>query len=513
MQDQGVKNDNEAGGNDAATAAALKTAMAFLQQNRPAEAEKIYHEVFSRSPDNPAVLFNLGLLASRRGAPAEAAKFFEHLLRLAPHDMDAAAALAVTKADLGLTDEAYALAARAMQGASAPALAQLAAMYGETGDNAKASDCLRRALAQRPGDVNALCLLASYDRLKPEDPAFLALQRMDEKNALPDANAQARVAFALGKSYQEQGDTDRAFALFDKGNKLKKSTYAGYDISQHEKYIDSIISFFNADLVGRFQPAVASLTSGERPVFVVGVPRSGSTLVDQILSSHPQVRSLGESRAVRVSVPWFENPEGQGLFGLREPSISRGLVQALDQEMLAAIRGRYRAFGQYQSQGDGRVVDKMLGNFMFLGLLRLAMPDAKFVHCMRDPAAAGLSIWSIIFWPNIPWAYDQREIARYLLAEKKLMDHWKRLFPGEIHEVRYESLVTNQEDETRKLLDYCGLPWDERCLKFHETRRIVKTASVTQVRQPLYRDSVAKWKKHERHLGDMLSTLRQGGWE
>jgi hypothetical protein len=513
MQDEGVKKGQGAGGDITAIDAALKAATGFLQQNRPAEAEKIYRDIFLRQPNNPAALFNLGLLAGRRGSHADAAKFFEHLLTVAPQDMDALAALAITKAELGQVDQAYELATRATSGASGPALTQLAAMYGETGDHDKAVFCLRKALQQRPSDINALCLLASYTRLAADDPAFLSLRTVDERNALPDANSRARAAFALGKAYMDQGDSARAFALYAKGNALKKSTYAGYDIARHEKYIESIIALFDVQTVARMQSAIPPSVAGERPVFIVGVPRSGSTLVDQILSSHPQVRSLGESPAVRMSVPYFENKEGQGLFGQREPSITSSLIEGLDTDMLAAIRGRYMAFAKYQSQATGCVVDKMLGNFMFLGLLRLAFPGAKFIHCMRDPADAGLSIWSLIFWPNMPWAYDQRNIARYFLAEKKLMDHWKKLFPGGIYEARYERLVADQEGETRRLLEYCGLAWDERCLKFHETRRVVKTASVAQVRRPLYNDSVAKWKKHENHLDELLTTLRQGGWQ
>jgi predicted helicase len=149
----------------------------------------------------------------------------------------------------------------------------------------------------------------------------------------------------------------------------------------------------------------------------------------------------------------------------------------------------------------------MLFNYLWIGLLRLALPEAKIVHCTRDPVDIGLSIWQLLFTPDIPWAYDLSEIGRCCQAYRKVMTHWNSIFPGEIYEANYEAMVTDQEGETRKLLDFCGLPWDDRCMRFHENKRHVRTASSAQVRVPIYTDSVKKWKKYEKYLTPLIEEV------
>ncbi|MEZ0222982.1 MAG: sulfotransferase, partial [Alphaproteobacteria bacterium] len=189
------------------------------------------------------------------------------------------------------------------------------------------------------------------------------------------------------------------------------------------------------------------------------------------------------------------------------PSITHEFLQKMDGPMLDTIASRYLAEMEPFAHGAKRVVDKMLFNFFWVGVIRLAMPEARIVHCMRDPVDIGLSIWQLNFGDEIAWAYDQKEIGRYYRSYEKLMSHWRKLFPGEFYDIRYEDVVADQEGQSRKLLEFCDLPWDDCVLKFHESTRQVKTASVTQVRKPIYKDSVKKWKKYEKHLKAMIETM------
>ncbi|MEZ0259871.1 MAG: sulfotransferase [Alphaproteobacteria bacterium] len=485
-------------------AAALRAAMQCLQEGRPAEAERIYNQIVQQAPGNTAALFNLGLLAARRGSAKEAQLLFKKVLDIDPKDADAAVSLAITYADMGMATEAQAAAAQALALSPAPpALSQLGAMYGELGLTEKALETLRAALKAQPENINALATLAAYDKLATDDPACRALIKLSATgDRLPPAD-RARVEFALGKARLDQGDEKTAYAAYALGNKIKKSTYSGFNISRFEEYFDSLAALFTPALVTKH--ASAAQPKGERPVFIVGMQRSGSTLAAQILDSHPAARSIGESSASRLSFP---PPPGEKF--ARDTRVTAALTERLSPDLLAGIRKSYAGYARLAADKDAVVVDKMLPNFMLLGLLKLAMPEAKFIHCQRDPVDAGLSVWTTLFFEPTPWAYDQRDIARYYKAQMKLMAHWQKLFPQAIHVLSYEKLVAEQEAETKKLLEFCGLPWDPRCLDFHTASGMVKTASVMQVRQPINAASVGKGSRAAAYLKDMLDELNKG---
>lgn len=498
---------NSAGRQDTqgAIAAALKAAMQCLQEGRPAEAERIYSRIVHQAPRNTAALFNLGLLASRRGAPQEAQLLFKKVLEIDARDADAAVSLAITYADMGMAAEALQAASKAEAlSPAATGLAQLGAMYGEWGQIEKARACLRGALEKQPENINALATLAAYDRLDVDDPAYRTLSRLSAGGDRLRPADRARVEFALAKARVEQGDEKAGYAAYARGNKIKNDTYAGFDIARLEEYFDSVAGLFTPALMERHAGTVVA--GGERPVFIVGMQRSGSTLAAQILDSHPAARSIGESVAARLSLP-----PASGEKAVRDGRITAQTVENLSAEALGAIAKRYAALARLSPDGDMVVVDKMLPNFILMGLLRLALPQAKFIHCQRDPLDAGLSVWTTLFFEPTPWAYDQRSIARYYKAQMKMMSHWKALFPQAIHTLSYEKLVADQEGETRKLLDFCGLPWDAQCLDFHTTPGPVKTASVMQVRQPLNAGSLGKGRRAAAYLKDMLDEIEKGG--
>ena len=183
-------------------------------------------------------------------------------------------------------------------------------------------------------------------------------------------------------------------------------------------------------------------------------------------------------------------------------------AETLTPAVLDGIAAKYLAATERYAGGALRLADKTLSNFLWIGVIRLALPNAKIIHCTRDPVDTAFSIWQMMFSEGlVPWGYDVEDIGCYFRGYNKMMAHWEKVFPGAIYAANYESLVKNQETETRRLIDFIGLPWDARCLKFHETGRIVKTASADQVRRPLYGDSVEKWKKYEKYLAPLLESL------
>ena len=313
-----------------------------------------------------------------------------------------------------------------------------------------------------------------------------------------------KLEFILGKACLDTGDAEKAFAHYAEANRLKRATYKVFSIEKFEAYADSIIRLFTPALIEKHKGAG---NPSARPVFIVGMPRSGSTLTDQIVSSHPQAASMGEMNFLQHSLPVFANTDVPDYFSANIPSVNSALIEKLSPALLQDIARKYLAATDRFAGGAAHLVDKMLFNYLWVGVIRLALPNAKIIHCTRDPIDMGLSIWQLSFQGSIPWAYDQSEIGRYYKAYRKVMAHWEKLFPGDIFEANYETMVAEQESETRRLLAFCGLPFDNACLNFHQSTRKVSTASATQVRQPIYKDSVKKWKKYEQYLKPLIDAV------
>jgi hypothetical protein len=242
--------------------------------------------------------------------------------------------------------------------------------------------------------------------------------------------------------------------------------------------------------------AVADDESSDLPVFVIGMPRSGTTLVEQILASHPDIHGAGELGTM-----------GRLAAAIKPPGFPAA-VCGLDAADRAAIGRRYLDRVRPLAAGRSRVVDKMPGNFVFAGLIRLALPRARIIHCRRDPVDTCLSCYQRLFLGEQGFTYDLGELGRFYRSYLRLMAHWRQMMPPDrFIEVDYEEVVDDVEGQARRLIDFCGLEWNESCLEFHRNERQVRTASVNQVRQPIYRGSVGRWRRHEAHLGPLLAAL------
>jgi len=303
--------------------------------------------------------------------------------------------------------------------------------------------------------------------------------------------------FELGRLLDAAGDYDRAFAYIRQGNKLVRSTFnpAGY-----AGFVDEAIATFNQDFLRR---APRAQHAADHLIFIVGMPRSGTTLIEQILDSHPQVFGCGELQDIGIIANRL--PDAQGA----EHPYPRGVV-FLNEETCTQLAQQYLQRVKALSGGADFVTDKMPENFQFLGLIALLFPGAKVIHSLRDPIDTCLSCYFQNFRfqdSALGFSTDLGHLGSYYKQYQRLMAHWRATLDIAMLEVNYEALVADQETVTRQMLEFCGLPWDEQCMKFYDSGRTAATASYNQVRQPMYRKSVQRWKRYERHLEPLIKAL------
>ena len=309
--------------------------------------------------------------------------------------------------------------------------------------------------------------------------------------------------FGLGKAYADLEDHDRSFRHLLAGNAAKRSTIA-YDEQATFALFDRIEALFTRELI---EAKSGSGDPSPLPIFVIGMPRSGTTLIEQIIASHPVVYGAGELQTFNDVILTVRGPDGNSL---PYPDF----VSALDAGPLQQIGARYLALvralsAKHGHAGAERITDKMPSNYYFAGLIQLALPNAKIIHTIRDPVDTCISCFSKLFSAEQNHTYDLGELGRYYKRYERLMAHWRTVLPpGRILDVRYEDVVADVEQQARRIIAYCGLPWTDRCLSFHKTDRPVRTASATQVRQPIYKSAVGRWRVYEQHVGPLLDALR-----
>ena len=338
--------------------------------------------------------------------------------------------------------------------------------------------------------------LASLDALKPDDPA---IGRLEELLTRPDIRLDAKIdaGFALARVFDAAGDAARAFPPLKQANDLKRASIQ-YDIAEDEERVNRIITFFTADFFRRFQPIADSALE---PIFVLGMPRSGTTLAEQILASHSQVLSGGEldymiEIARQMGDTWGARGEA-----------SPGTVEEVQADLRRGV-ATYSAKSAWLQGRKPHFTDKMPGNFMFIGLIHLMFPRARIIHCRRDPVDTCLSCYQRLFTSYVPYSFNLTELGKYYLLYEKLMAHWHAVLPpGRILDVDYEQVVAEPEQNVRRMLAFCGLEFEPGCLEFQDTQRAVATASATQVRKPLYKTSVQRWKKYAKDLAPLLEAL------
>lgn len=506
----------------------------LLQQDRKfEEAEHALKKAIQQNPRYVEAHNNLAQLYSGQKKEVDALRILGDALKFAPNNVQTLLITAKIQLRRGALQAAEQAVRRALQHEpeNAEALTVLGQVLHETDRYDEAIEVLDRALKHNPNNPEALnfygVALKSMGRLEEaRDYILKALKlndtmygayanlndlvdfsegvgeelfnRMDaifEASKNLEADHLIPLHFAYAKALDDRGEHERALNHYIVGGKLKRAQL-NYNESETFGFFDSIREIFSKDFLAnrKFEGI-----DDERPVFIVGMPRSGSTLVEQILASHPDVHGAGE-------VKYLSRALGQ----LRDrfPSLPKypEMAQKITPAQLDIVAKNYLA-ALTNGAGDAkRITDKLLTNYFFVGLIHMLYPKAKFVHTARDPVDTCLSGFTKLFKDDMPHSYNLGELGRYYRKYKELMDHWEKVLPkGTIKTVVYEDVVGNTEKEAKDLIKFLGLEWNEKCLEFHKSDRPVKTASVAQVRKPIYKTAVKRWEKY----GDGLKPLAE----
>jgi tetratricopeptide (TPR) repeat protein len=437
---------------------------ALTALHRHDDAVVRYRQALSITPDNATLHHNLATTLETMNRPQEALAQYRHVLALDPAFVDAKLGLAVVLRELGHLDAAQAAFEAVIQAA--------------------------------PGKIAAYHGLSMSKRFTVDDPHLAALEAFAAAPASLSDDDRMYLEFALSKAYDDLGEHERAVQHLIDGNRMKRRQFV-YD----EAMVLGIMERSRAV----FSPGLLRRKSGHGnpsrvPVFIIGMMRSGSTLVEQILASHSEVFAGGE-------IPHFETAIIEELrqYG---PAPYPDAVRSLNGAWVDGLAARYLRSLTAEAPAAQRVTDKLLGNFNYLGLIHLALPQAKIIHTMRDPLDTCLSCFSKLFSDGVAMAFDLEELGRYYRHYARLMAHWRAVLPpGVMLEVRYEDVVQDLAGQARRIVAHCGLDWDDACLAFHRTERPVRTASVVQVRQPIYASSVGRARKLRALLGPLIEAL------
>jgi tetratricopeptide (TPR) repeat protein len=443
-------------------------------------------------PDSPEAHNNMGSALRGLGRLDEAASHFRRALEIKPNFAKAHANLGGVLRSQGRASEAetHCHRALALDPDSAPTLVLLAELRADQGQFGEAQAFLERAIAIEPQSPQAWAGVARWRTMTHGDTAWLAQAQQIADSGLPP-QMEALLRYAIGKYFADVKAFGQAFSSYQRANELEKLCKAKHDRGLLTETVDLLIRSYDREWLSR---ARNEALGAERPVFIVGMPRSGTTLAEQILASHPAVFGAGE-------LPFWQTTVGTHELSVFHADTGHNALHRLANHYLALL--------QTLAPDALRVIDKMPGNFMFLGLIRAALPRARIIHMQRDPVDTCLSMYFQQFEGSAAYTNDLEDLAHYYSEYSRLMSHWRAILPADaMLEVPYEELVEDQEAWSRRLLEFIGLPWDARCLDFHRTERAVMTASNWQVRQKISKGSVGRWRGYADFVGPLLSLLR-----
>jgi Flp pilus assembly protein TadD len=474
-------------------------ALAHHQAGRFADAIGLYQRILSLRPDLPEIYNNFGHALAALGKPAAAIVAFQCAVELKPDNPEAFCNWGLALAELGRLDDAEAKYRQAIQVRPRfdGAYNNLGLLLKARGRLAEARAAIEHAIRMAPGNISYYDNLAAVRPFVADDPYLAALEALAEDSTTPSIDDQIHLHFALAKAYENIDRPESAFRHLLRGNALKRQQMV-YDEAEALGTMDRL-----RELMGRgfIQARRGCGTPSPLPVFIVGMTRSGTTLIEQILASHPQVFGAGELQLFDQSAGAIRNT----LPG--SPPFPE-MISCMSAEHFRALGALYLNRIAQQAPKAARITDKMTVNFLFAGLIHLALPDATIIHAVREPADTCVSCFATHFSAGHAHSYDLAELGRYHRHYRALMAHWHEVLPpGRIMDVHYEELVADLEGVARRIVSHCGLVWDVRCLDFSRTERPIRTASAAQARKPIYKDSVGRWRKYQAFLGPLLAEL------
>jgi len=366
----------------------------------------------------------------------------------------------------------------------------------ELGQLDKSEASFELAMKLEPKEIAPHVFMAQVRKIKLDDPTLARLQaEIGHIDRMPGSKALS-LHFALGKAYDDLQEYDKAFPHFAAGCQMKRARIQ-YNADNHDLACQNIREFFSRETIDRLRGAG---DPSDLPIFVLGMPRSGTTLIETIIASHPDVYGAGELRDLLAIA-------NQPIPGKQTEGFPLSM-QGITPQDLTRMGERYAAGLRQRSAVAKHITDKMPANFLAVGMIHLMLPNARIIHVKRNAADICLSGYTKLFNNSQYHTYDLGELGRYYVNYAKLMEHWRQVLPENAFlDVQYEELVADKEAQTRRLIDYCGLEWNDACLESHKTERSVKTASITQVRQPVYTSSVERWRRYEKHLQPLFDAL------
>lgn len=471
----------------------------LFRLGRMDEAIGSYMKAAEIEADNVIVYCNLGMALSAVTRYSEAVRYYRKALKLEPDSAATYLVMGNTLTSLGEFEEALASFRKASRIAPGytDALAGEAGVLERLGRHEEAHRITRRLVEADPVNTSTAVVYASVAKHFHEEEKACAVVERTLKNPGLTAMQQLELHFAAGRLLDGLGEYDSAFAHFDKGNALAPRRY---NVDMDKQFFDAIIAAFPKQA---FAEACRGDSDFDKAVFVLGMPRSGTSLVEQILASHLRVYGAGELRQLQtIANKICTDSATRSLFPCN--------VSGLPKESIHTAADEHRQFLEQLGGGARRVVDKMPHNFLYIGLIAVLFPGARIIHCTRHPLDTCLSIYFQYFGGSNDYAYNLESLGTHYCHYVRLMQHWKSLGIPML-DVSYEALVADPEKISRQLVDYCGLEWDACCLDFHQSDRLSRTASYDQVRKPIYSGSVSRWKYYEKHLRPLIEHFQQAG--
>ncbi|MBT4890261.1 MAG: tetratricopeptide repeat protein [Rhodospirillales bacterium] len=497
--------------------------------NKLPDAEKNYNRVLELTPDNANAYINLGMIYKSMGQLEDATNCYNQAIALNPNSFESTNNMGVVYLERNLFQEAKGcfLQALDLNPKYTDALINLATTYNGIGELGKAQECcndalkttpdsaaayktlgtimknlgkmeeavehLRHAIFLQPDFTEAYLILNSIHKPNPGAPIITSMeQRYNDPSS--SVNNKILNAFGLAEIFDNQEDYSKAFAYMYEANRLKRENYS-YDIEDDRKLLERIKEVY--------QPSLLTIENeltveDETPIFILGMMRSGTSLTEQILASHPDVTGAGELSFLKNIVHESFTRQNK-----RFPESIKEINDSFKSELASQYLKQLREF----SQNSRFITDKMPSNFLYIGLIKQILPNARIIHMQRNPMDTCLSIFSKSFAGIHHYAYDLEELGAYYRLYQNLMDHWREVLPGEILDVNYERLTENPEQEIRRILDFCDLSFNDACLNFHKSERAVITASATQVRKPMYKTAIERWRNYETELEPLRKVI------
>jgi tetratricopeptide (TPR) repeat protein len=462
------------------------------------EAEDLLQRAIALAPDFVMAILDLGRMAKDQDRYAEALDCFDRAIALEPTNAQAHYLRASTLAPAACTHEAIEAYRQclALRPAHVGALLGIGHLLKAVGQYHEAVASYNECIRHRPDLGETYWSLANLKTYRFEDAAVEEMERRVAGSGLT-VSSEVNFLFALGKAYEDRGDFDRAWRYYQQGNTRQRAEVS-YDPVQTETMNDRIIKVFAAEFL---RSQAGSGNDDPSPIFIVGLPRSGSTLLEQILATHSQVEGTSELPYLGRVATWLNRNRADGI---NYPEAVRELPASSFRELGADYLGYAR---MHRRAGAPRFIDKNPNNFPNIGLISLILPNAKIIDARRHPLDACLSCYRQLFAKGQNFTYDLTEIGEYWLQYQRMMDHWHDVLPGRVLTLQYEQVVTDFESQVRRLLAFCGLPWEDACLRFYESDRPVRTPSSEQVRQPIYDRSIGHWRNYERELGELIEVI------